>query len=84
MTKPTIHRNGTAATDLLEDTLASRTAINNALKVLRDHGPNGRDYYPQGPDAFQGAVREHEMRIAKLVEVLDELTEMADYVADFC
>jgi hypothetical protein len=44
--------------------------------------PNGRDYYPAGPEAFAAAVNENEARIAKLREVFAELEEMAEYLSN--
>lgn len=82
ITLPTIHRNGTAACDLLEDYCKCGSAIRDAIRTLENAGPNGRDYYPQGARATSQAMREREARIAKLAEVLAEIVTLQDHVAD--
>ncbi len=59
MTLPTIHLNGTSASALDEQQRAVGTAAYALLSALQDAAPNARDYYPQGPDAFAAARREH-------------------------
>jgi hypothetical protein len=78
---PTIHLNGTNAQDLLEDQLKAMNAIRNAIQALQNAGPNGRDYYPQGSQAFQHAQEEHEQRLLVLRNVLAELETIAEHVA---
>lgn len=82
MILPTIHRNGTSGEDLLEQTCTAADAVKVAIRALENAGPNGRDYYPQGPDALQRAATEHRERIAKLAEVVAELEEMAERIVD--
>ena len=82
MPLPTIHRNGTAAIDLLEGYIECMNAIRAAIKTLENNGPNGRDYYTQGPDAIYAAQRENAARIAKLAVVLHEIQALAEHVAD--
>jgi hypothetical protein len=83
MLLPTIHMNGTAASDLLEGYIECGHALRQAIKDLENHGaPNGRDYYPQGPDAIQTAQREHAARIAKVAEVLHDIEALAEHAAE--
>jgi len=51
-TIPTLHLNGTSKTDLRDGYAAAYDAINNAIDALAKAESNGRDFYPQGPDAF--------------------------------
>lgn len=76
MTIPTIHGNGTSRGDLEKQVTDAAHAIRDAQDVLRHAAPNGRDYYPQGPEVFEQARNEHDARQAKLAEVYDELVEL--------
>src|SRR6478672_1946088 len=77
---PTVHRNGTHGPDLLELQLDARSAILDAIKALQTAGPNGRDYYPQGPDAIQLAIAQHSDRLALLNRVYNELSQIAEAI----
>ena len=81
MLLPTIHMNGTAASDLLESYCECCHSLRQTIKDLENHGPNGRDYYPQGPDALWTAQREHAARIAKVAEVLQDIEALAEHAA---
>lgn len=70
---PLIHLNGTSADRLIEDLEAAYTAVDAALDSLRKIGPNGRDYYPLGPDAMEAATTQHRARAMKIQNVKDEL-----------
>jgi hypothetical protein len=80
-TTPTIHLNGTAKGDLLEPLCEAMHAIRKARIALAATAPNGRDYYPQGPDAITDALAEHWARLKKLNEVLKELEVLAEAVS---
>ena len=70
---PTIHLNGTSRETLLEQVCDAANAIRDAQRVLQEAAPNGRDYYPLGPDAIGMAIAEHDQRQLKLQSVLEEL-----------
>lgn len=57
-TLPTIHTNGTGPQMLLEGYLNARTACQAALDAIQQIEFNARDYYPQGPQAWQDARNE--------------------------
>jgi hypothetical protein len=82
LTKPTIHRNGSAAKVLLDGYTGAARAIRKAMDALAATYPNGRDYYPQGEGVINRATREHEARMAHLSAVYDELQALAEHVAD--
>lgn len=82
MILPTIHMNGTSAVALLEGYCDAISAIHAALEALARTTPNGRDYYPQGPDACAQADGEHDARKRALIGVLNELQTLAEHVAD--
>ena len=82
MMKPTIHNNGTSRQELLDQVLEAAHRIEDAISALAKAVPNGRDYYPQGPDAIKTAVAEHSERIAKLGEVLDDMRALSMHICD--
>ena len=73
MQLPTIHLNGTSKVNLIESLEEASFAIDNAYQALKETAPNGRDYYPQGPQAFTAADQEHVARLRKLDEVKEEI-----------
>lgn len=75
---PTIHMNGTSAASLQEGYADAYTAIGRAIETLAAAGPNGRDYYPQGPDAYEKARTEHDTRITALRNVQAELEALCE------
>lgn len=79
---PTVHMNGTSADYLIEQLKNAYQAINVAVRALAEASPNGRDYYPQGLDAVQEAIRQHRLRMAKLDSVREELIEIVSGVQD--
>lgn len=79
---PTIHNNGTSGSILLQQVLDSKHALQEAVKALCQAAPNGRDYYPQGPDAFRQAQAEHISRYNRLVGVEAELEALAIAISD--
>lgn len=81
-TIPTIHLNGTAQQDLLDSVCAAGSALQAAINALYDAAPNARDYYPQGPTAYQTARAEHDARIAKVRDVYRELETLSEAIAD--
>lgn len=82
MMVPTIHLNGSSREDLLERTTEAGRAVGDALDALERAGPNGRDYYPQGDEAFLRANLEHVDRMRRIRSVLEELRELAEAIAN--
>lgn len=83
MMLPTIHLNGTNARDLLEDQMKAMNAIREAIRLLAAAGPNGRDYYPQGAQAIQHALEEHDQRLLVLRNVLAEVEALAFHISQY-
>ena len=81
MIKPTIHLNGTSKESLLDQVTDAREALNAAIGALNNAAPNARDYYPQGDSAFIQATLEHRNRVTKLVAVCNELSDLAEAIA---
>jgi polysaccharide pyruvyl transferase WcaK-like protein len=78
---PTIHMNGTSQQELLDQICMALSAIRDAEQAMRAVTPNGRDYYPQGPDAIQEALRQHANRLHNLRAVHDELEQIGETIA---
>jgi hypothetical protein len=83
MVKPTIHINGTSAESLLYAYRDAADAVQDALHKLYETAPNARDDYPQGDGALSQATAEHNARIEKLMDVANELTELAMHADGF-
>lgn len=81
MITPTIHLNGSSSDVLIEGYTAAAQAAQRLLEALDACGPNGRDYYHQGPEALGIAQREHAARVAKVREVLADLQALAEHVS---
>ena len=79
---PTIHLNGTSKQQLLDDYCDVSHALNAAIEKMIENGPNGRDYYPAGDQAFPQAIKEHYDRIEKLHAVKAEIDQIAEHIAD--
>lgn len=77
LVRPTTHLNGTAPEELTQQYVAAAQAVRDAIEAHSRAWPNGRDYYPQGPEAAQRAQDQAEDRRRKLAEVLEELEELA-------
>jgi hypothetical protein len=58
--------NGTSKNELEGKYRARLYAINEAIDAIRTTDPNGRDYYPQGPDAILEALEDHHEAIQEL------------------
>ena len=78
---PTVHLNGTSQTELLTQLTTAADAVRDAITAVQKACPNGRDYYPQGRDATQEALRQHDNRLRCMADVLCELVEIAEAVA---
>ena len=80
MITPTIHLNGTSGADLLSQTTDAMLALSAAIKTLQNAGPNGRDYYVQGPLAIDAAMSEHRARLAQLQAVQADLVAISEAI----
>jgi hypothetical protein len=74
-TIPTIHLNGTSFTDLRDGYAAAYDAIDKAIDALANAESNGRDFYPQGPDAFYLHRKERD-------NAFDQLRAAQQYVGE--
>lgn len=67
---PTIHLNGTGAASLQREYRRLGKHVADAIDALADATCNARDFYPQGPEAFQQAQadRREMFRLLQLVQ----------------
>jgi hypothetical protein len=79
---PTVHLNGDSKQTLLDDNLAARRAVRDALDAVAKASPNGRNFYPQGDGAITKAVTEHRIRLLRLEEVRQELETILEGIQD--
>lgn len=77
---PTIHLNGTSEKMLMEGYRAAFEACSKAVDALYQVEFHGRDYYPQGQEAWEKAHAEHCSRIARISSVKDELLSIMMHI----
>lgn len=82
LTVPTVHLNGTSREELLRQVQAAGHAVWQARDALAKASPNARDYYPQGELAYPAARAEHDRRARVLLEVEEELSQLAEAIAN--
>jgi hypothetical protein len=83
-TLPTIHLNGTGAETLRAEYEALFEALQAAEARLLAATCNGRDFYPQGPDAYCVARCERAEMFAKLREIMDYAAAWHDHASAHC
>ena len=81
-TIPTIHLNGTGFITLRDEYAAAYDAINKAIDALAKAELNGRDYYPQGLDAYYKARDERQTALDSLREAHQYAGEMLAGICD--
>jgi hypothetical protein len=81
-TIPTIHTNGTGKDTLTAEYYAAYKAIKESINTLLDATLNGRDYYPQGSDAFYQAREERQDALSKLHQVKIYIEEVITGIAE--
>ena len=82
VTLPTIHLNGTDASNLEAEYRAVRQAIRAAEGLLQAATCNARDFYPQGPGAWQRAQAEREEAFRLLEQVSNYAQAWEGHAAD--
>jgi hypothetical protein len=73
---PTLHLNGTSCESLLDQLHIASSSLRTAIEALTDAAPHGRDYHPQGNEAWRKAIQEHVARLEALNRVQKEITEI--------
>lgn len=78
---PTLHLNGTSKGTLIDELCEASHALNVAYAAMKRCGPNGRDYYLQGPEAINVATDEHSDRLRRLDAIKHEIDELTLAIA---
>jgi hypothetical protein len=78
---PMVHLNGTSKQSLLDQYENAIKALEDAKDVLLKSAPNGRDYYPKGPDAYGVAFNQHITRVGKISSIINELASIVEEIA---
>jgi hypothetical protein len=82
MILPTIHLNGTGKNALERDYRNARVKLREAIRAFESIDFNGRDYYPQGEEAFTLARRERDFLAQKLKDVNEYLEAHTEHISD--
>jgi hypothetical protein len=82
MAVPQIHLNGSSRTDLLDQFKTAYIALAAARYALQQAAPHARDYYVISPGAFEVAREQHESRLQRINDVLEELQSIAIVIDD--
>jgi hypothetical protein len=82
MILPTIHLNGSSPVRLQEGYMTAHEKVLDAIRALKDIEFNGRDYYPQGPDAWRQAAAEFAPRLQALTKVDADLVKIIEHIQD--
>jgi hypothetical protein len=81
-TIPTVHLNGTAGADLKREYHAAYKAIDAAIDALGAATSNGRDFYPQGPDAYSHHRQERNIAFNQLRAAQKHVEEILIGICD--
>lgn len=79
---PTIHLNGTSKEQLLRELEEILIALEGAKKKMEKQTIHGRDYYPQGHEALQAAVKEGIGRFQRLRSITREFEELYEKISE--
>lgn len=77
---PTIHLNGTSREDLTSAYMNAVAVLRSAVAALEITYPNGRDYYVQGASAISVAMQEHQSRVKRVHDVLQEVCAIVEAI----
>ncbi len=76
MQKPTIHINGSSREDLKRQFYGAYRALGDAIQLMVEATPHGRDYYVQEPGAYEVARSEHIARLRVIRDLQKEYLEL--------
>ncbi len=74
---PCIHLNGTSEADLTDAIEVAHAKLLEAFEFLKKTAPNGRDYYVYDNQSYSIARNQHDSRLLRITEVIEELELVA-------
>ena len=74
---PIVNNNGSSKDNLLEDYLAIKAALDEALHIMARGTPNGRDYQTVDPGIASAAREAHSERMKIIKDMRDEFYAIA-------
>ena len=77
---PVVNLNGTSRQALIEGVLDCDLAIVNAMQVLRQNSPHGRDYPSLG--SIERALADHRSRLDRLEAIQKEFQAIGDHLCE--
>lgn len=77
LTYPRVNINGTGKQQLIETLKDAHQTLSDAIDVLGQTAPHGRDYQTLPEGMYTRAREDYEKRIAMLVRVRDEILDIA-------
>lgn len=82
ISKPQVHLNGTSGRTLMNDYREVAETLHKAIDALAATTPHMRDYYVQvdGDAKFHLAREEHQRRLQKLQDVIDDMAALYEHV----
>lgn len=80
--KPQVNINGSTAEALFREYYAAYEAVSETARTVQKLQPHGRDYQTVPNSVFEKAREQHDARVAKLLEVRQELVEIAGWLKD--
>lgn len=81
LTFPTVHSNGTSRSDLFEGYLEALRKVRDLTEAVQKIEFNARDYYVQGPTAFQTAQDERRQIMFFIDHINKYLEAHAEYLS---
>jgi hypothetical protein len=82
MIAPTVHLNGTSKADLLAGYRKALDAFEVLIDAMKEIAPNGRDYYPQSPEAIYEAMEDHTYRFVQIRHIKSQIEAIAKKVSE--
>jgi len=80
VTVPIVHLNGTSKQELLDQRFLVLDSIHSLGDTLARAAPNGRDFYPDGPEYVEAANKQHDRRMGILKSLIEEFHEEIELI----
>lgn len=78
---PAVHINGTGRSGLQSQIESIVMELTSAMELMRQGAPHARDYYVLGDGAFERARKQHEERLKRVQDVMDEYVQIYESIS---